>query len=182
MITRDQRRAEYQLQLERISGMTPPWSLAPVPVTVVAPVLSGHIELPGTTFHASESVTGALVIDNHTGAPVHYTVDCNGERPWHVVLADRGVHFDIPVAGVGCAPGPTANESLPPGTSRLPFGVVLGYPSCTGGGTPTPDSPRCVAGGIPSLPPGDYEIVFEGTAAFGSLDVAPVAIRLQAAP
>jgi len=84
-------------------------------------------------------------------------------------------------AGVGCAPA-TANESLLPGTTRLPFDVVLGYPGCTGGGTPTPETPRCVAGGIPSLPPGDYQIVFEGTGAFGRLDVTPVTIRLQVGP
>jgi hypothetical protein len=178
-ITSDQRGKAYQLSLERISGMTPQWSLGSVPVDVIGPVLSGHIELPATTFTVGESITGALVIDNSTGAPVHYTVDCNGEKPWSVVLADHGVHFDIPVAGVGCARAATV-ETLPPGTTRLPFGVVLGYPSCSGGGPVTPDRPRCVAGGIPDIAPGDYEIAFEGSAAFRALNVTPVSIQVRA--
>lgn len=179
VIPRGQDTGQYQLRLESMP-FRPTWRLAPVAITVVAPNLSGRIELPSTTFTAGDVAEGTLVIDNNTGASIHFGVNCGSDHPWRVWLSKDGEVFSIPETGTLCPGTPTSAYGT--GTIRLPFSVSLRYPSCGQPGNVSAGSPECVPGTYPPLPPGTYQIVFEGRGPLGSVDVAPVSIQIVAAP
>lgn len=173
----------YELSLERYPLVAQPrWRLRPVAVTVVAPDLTGHIELPTSTYTAGTMVRGTLVVDNGSRAPVHFAFECRSPEPWNIVLAQHGVPFEPFIGGTGCIPYDTPISTLAPGTTRLPFTVAVAYSSCTQDGRPTVAVPRCEPNGrIPILVPGRYEIMFEGSGPLSSLEIAPETISVVAA-
>ena len=89
--------------------------------------------------------------------------------------------FDKPFLAVGCLNPDQPLYGIGPGTHRFPFTVALMYWSCVDIGKPEVDTPRCLPDGLaPPLAPGNYQIVYSGTGAFGSMVVVPVTIHVAA--
>jgi hypothetical protein len=183
VIPRGQHSRRFELGLEPVEtrGLVI-WRLAPIAVDVVAPSVTGRIELPTRTFTAGDEAKGTLVIDNKSAAPIPYGVGCPHDQPWRVWLSKDGVVFSIPETVPLCRSKDAPTEAYAVGTTRLPFSVWLHYPSCGPVGNARNGSPDCVDGAIPPLPGGRYQVVFEGRGPLGSVEVAPVPIRVVAAP
>jgi hypothetical protein len=179
--TTAQRGGSYELSLEKAG-----WSLGPVPVDIVAPEgITARLVLPQTTYPAGYSLEGTVVVNNDTGVPVPYQVDCYRTAPWQVVLAKDGALFEPPPMPTKCVAGSGTVATLPRGETRLPFYLGVGYLGCygRGGHATSPGMPACVGDppGTPDLPPGRYQLVFRGTGApFDSIDVAPLDIDVTA--
>jgi len=127
---------------------TPP-SLPP------AGALSTSIELPSTTVVAGSTVSGTLVVDNHTNETFNLTQGC---KPfWWLGLQSATIPFN-PRYPTPCEPAPFY---MNPGANRLPFTMTASYLGCST--TPqetSPTWPSCLANGQPPpLPPGSYEAV-----------------------
>jgi YVTN family beta-propeller protein len=112
-----------------------------------APALSARLLLPSQTMAAGSSMTGQVLVDNHTGHAIH-TVGC--VSLFQVALTSRS--YQPAVAWAACL----QRFTIPPGLSRHRVTVWASYSQCS------PARPRhglraCLPGErMPPLPPGTY--------------------------
>jgi len=158
----------------------PPTSTVPsttitVPIGSVPPAgaLSSAIELPTTTLVGGSTVSGVLVVTNHTDKTINLTETCSPD--WEVGLQSATIPFN-PAFPADCSTGPFL---LQPGTNRLPFTLDVSYNACTNGGGASPSVPPCLTGGIPPLPPGPYQAILVGPSA---LSAKPVDVEVVPPP
>jgi hypothetical protein len=159
-----------------VSTTRPPSTVAQQPDLVVS------IELPSNTVVAGSQLHGTLVIDNTTGhaVPLDTPGECAGK--WAVELTSPTASQHTAWT-LECARGKTV--PLAPGASRFPFTITTTFSSCTNSTGPgSLDIVHCLsgpAGGIPPLPPGDFEAALV-TSRPGYLPLAPrVPVRIVAA-
>ena len=147
-----------------VSATTPPTSTTTSSTTTTTTTpyspplpgaLSTTIELPSTTVVAGSTVSGTLVVTNHTDETFNLTQGC---KPfWWVGLQSSTIPFN-PRYPTPCSLAPFY---VSPGVNRLAFTMMASYLGCST--TPqetSPTWPSCLANGQPPpLPPGSYEAV-----------------------
>ena len=102
-------------------------------------VASSHVVLPSDTLVSGATERGALVIVNGTGRPIHW--DCP-----YLEVQLTNAHWPLEVHPTPC---PQPAQTLPVGTTRLPFSLRAGQTVCEGS--------------CKSFPPGTYHTqVFAG--------------------
>ena len=130
----------------------------------------GIIELPAPSVASGGSIDVTFRVRNRSGAP-KTAISCGGL--FYAVLAPVG-EPPPPVARTLCA----QTFSVPEGESVYPLVLDAHVQSCSSDPSSTgTDVPRCEPdGGMPPLPPGEYEVVIDGP--FGELQM-PVPDREQ---
>jgi hypothetical protein len=154
--------------------------------------ISAAFILPRDTMAEGSSMTGDLVIDNETGAPI--SAGCS-PGDFAVALANDQVHPAIAFTMPGCIH--TRTTMIPIGMSHRPLTLKAeNYSSCLPQDEPSTSSPvyppptypatvpatppaRCVLPYDGRLPPGDYHTEFFTTVE--ALHAAPVTVHIVAA-
>jgi len=155
-----------------------PLGLKAVPVEIVAPDLTGQLELSSSQVVDGGTITGFVVFDNAGHSDV--SAGCSTHRDYQIALAADGVVIRDPRALQLNPDAPCLRSQLllEPGTTRLPFKVPATYFGCT---TQVTDDllglPRCIGHlKTPALPAGNYQVVFTGAGALGAVAVAPAPV------
>jgi len=110
--------------------------------------VSVRLVLDRTTVAPGQNICAELIVENNSGHPIPKTCDTWAQ----VGLKSKAILFK-PVWDTRYCLG----VPLPEGTSRWPVPILSTYTDCMGE-TPLPgdDTPRCIDGRIPPLPPGTY--------------------------
>jgi len=141
---------------------TTPYSLPP------SGALTTSIELPSSTVVAGSTVSGTLVVTNHTDESFNLTQGC---KPfWWVGLQSATIPFN-PRYPTPCEPAPFY---VSPGINRLPFTMTASYLGCSTTSQGSSSTfPACLENGQPPpLPPGPYQAVLVSqTSALSALAV-----------
>jgi hypothetical protein len=120
------------------------------------------MELPSASIRAGATVTGHLVIDNNSGAPLRLlSGGREGCTPkWAFVLANHEFPAGFAFT-TECGAKPLV---IKPGTNRFAFRLRASYGHCGGLGARGPVKPACLPPAIvlPPLPAGNYKAVFGG--------------------
>jgi hypothetical protein len=152
-------------------------SIAPSHVDSAAD-LTADIELPGDEVVTGSEVHGTLVVVNNTARQVTLEGpgECHGK--WAVTLTNTSVQPDVAFTQE-CG---SERMVLAPGANRFPFTLSTSYHACSNSSNPA-EMVRCLpGGGIPPLPPGNYQAVLV-TSSPGFLPDAPqVLVRVVTAP
>jgi len=120
-----------------------------------APELTGRLVLDLSTVRTGTPIKGALVVTNHGDRAINLNTRCRPE--FYVVLTQEGrPPVELPSRGI-CSRAPLI---VKPGQNRLPLAVFTTYPACSP--EPQGSMPRCLASGMPPLPPGRYTAVLVG--------------------
>jgi hypothetical protein len=101
--------------------------------------VSARVVLPTTTMRTGTSITGQVVVENHSG----HVLRASGCLSLLAVLL-RNDHVKSKAVWPLCVQPFT----IPTGQSTYPITVMARYQSCP--------PPPCAEGGPPPLPPGDY--------------------------
>ncbi len=158
----------------------PPTTIQPPTIpTVTTTVRPGsvttRIEIP-ETIEAGQEFEAALVIDNSSGHELSILV--NGCQPkWSIGLMNESHPADQAFAA-NCSPSPFV---APIGRTRFAIKNQASASSCTPNGAGDAATPKCINGGLPPLPPGEYQAVLTGSLP-GIPNPAPVTIHVVAAP
>ncbi len=140
-----------------------------------APELTGRLVLDWSTVRAGTPIKGALLVTNHGDRAINLNTRC---RPnFYVVLTHGGrPPEELPSRGI-CSHAPLI---VKPGQNRLPLAVFTTYSACS----PEPQGamPRCLAIGMPPLPPGRYTAVLVGAGELRLPAPAPVPVLLTPIP
>lgn len=135
------------------NGLLPAW-----------PQLHDRLVLDRTTVVAGAPIKGHLVVTNDGTRPIEVARGCSPSDEYGVVLANASYRQQRFVATDAC--GLAKTLLIRPGTTRLPVTVLTTYSVCSQSGSQQSDSqrvPACLPRGMPSLPPGRYRTVLEGT-------------------
>lgn len=182
-----QRDARYDLVLLRIPsgprrfGATTV-SAPPIAIDVVAPDLTARLDVASSTVAAGQVIHGTITFNNASDATIN--AGCLHSLSYRVSLAAGDVVLNPNYfSAIGPSSGSCRKKLrlLPPGPSRFPFNVRAQFFGCSPDISRGP-IPRCIGHlQTPLLPPGRYEVVFEGRGPLGSIQVAPVPIRVVTA-
>ena len=136
--------------------------MGPSPV----PGLTAHIVITGShTIPAGSSVSGKLIVENTTKAPISVDQGCSGEPQFGVVLTSSAVPQSAAFTAVRCEP-----VVLSPGIHRYPFVLSTTYQGCVAAGGSGSTFPPCKPGNqVPPLQAGRYR------AAMSTMSPIPVA-------
>jgi hypothetical protein len=119
-------------------------------------------------------MTGAVVIDNNTGAPIE-VASCGTEPAFAVVLGDNVIPATVAWAMNACV----GHAEVPRGPSSYPVTILARYSACNPVWNQPNDLPRCLPPGIaPPLPSGDYSATFfQKSSTFPA--ASPVVVHVQ---
>jgi len=122
--------------------------------------VTARIEVPSTTIVSGATVTGYLITDNETGAPLRIrgTGPSDCQPSWALTIANDKIP-NLPIFLADCVPRPLV---IPAGEVQTPFVLFA----------------RTWSGNT-SLPPGQYQVRFVGSGSGFPL-VLPVPIRVLA--
>jgi hypothetical protein len=141
--------------------------------------MSTSIELPDREVVSGSEVHATLVITNNTDQPVPLDTPGKCAGKWAILLRSPTASQDKTWTMECGAPNGTVLE---PGANRFPFSIPTTYTTCSGDDSgATTGIVHCLpgpGGGVPPLPPGDYEAVL-ATRDPGFLPSAPpVPVRI----
>jgi len=112
--------------------------------------VTARIELPSTTMIAGSTMSGRVVVENNTG---HEIAAKGCLSVFQVMLGNAAIHPDP--AWYDCV----QELPIPVGESSYPVTVTAAYSGCDTTGANGVQ--KCLpSGGVPPLPPGDYETRF----------------------
>jgi hypothetical protein len=153
----------------------PPQTIPAVTTTMRPGSVATRIEIPDPILGGQE-FTATLVVENNGDHELSILV--NGCQPkWSIALTNES-HPPDQAFTADC---PTAPFVAPIGTTRFAITNRAIASSCTPNGVGTAATPKCINGGIPPLPPGEYLAVLIGSIP-GIPNPAPVPIHVVAAP
>jgi cytoskeletal protein RodZ len=159
-----------------VTTVSPPDTSTATIVAQPLPAVTSRIEVPDTIV-AGTRADAALVVDNNTGADI--TIPGCGPL-WAITLTNAShpaaVAFTLP-----CLPSLVIGV----GQTRFPTMLMASLSSCTDGPSLDDTMAKCVDGGPPPVPPGEYSAVLVGLEKDplpGIPNPAPVPIHVVAAP
>lgn len=114
--------------------------------------LTGTLVLPASTVRSGEALSGEVVVQNNTGAPIQVP-GCGS--PYGVKL-HNATYSEEPIY-----PMCLTTFTLPVGESRWPVTIQATYPTCTSSVPPVGDRACNPDGSIPGLPLGTYHVTVD---------------------
>ena len=118
--------------------------------TPTPPPVSVEVDLPLDTMRTGTTATAQVVVQNNTGQPLEVR-GCGS--PFALALTSPSYQPEVAV------PTCASMISFPPGRSTYTLELSANYLACRTSPSPTATVACLPSGGIPPLPPGDYQAV-----------------------
>jgi hypothetical protein len=177
-----QQHARYKLVLEYFPELRSeaPSPSPPIAIDVSALALTADLAVTTPTVESGGVIHGSIVFDNTSNASID--AGCLHSLSYRVSLAAGDVVLNPRTFASIISPSDGSCRKqvrlLPPGISRFPFKVTAEYFGCSPDFA-RPPIPRCVGHlQTPTLPPGRYEVIYEGRGPLGAVEVEPVVVTV----